>query len=154
MQFLPGQFDQRADSAAQCVQILTGKERPFVSAAQVIILKGSLADKELAAIKDYLINPVDSQEVSVQNPPARQSSPVPADVAILDGFTRKDAAGFDALRTELGLAMSTADLLHTRDHFRKEERDPTITELRMLDTYWSDHCRHTTFMSKIAQVAY
>jgi phosphoribosylformylglycinamidine synthase len=154
VQFLPGQFDQRADSAAQCVQILTGKERPFVSAAQVIILKGSLADKELAAIKDYLINPVDSQEVSVQNPPARQSSPVPADVAILDGFTRKDAAGFDALRTELGLAMSTADLLHTRDHFRKEERDPTITELRMLDTYWSDHCRHTTFMSKIAQVSF
>lgn len=154
VQFLPGQFDQRADSAAQCVQILTGKERPFVSSAQVIILKGSLTDKELAAIKDYLINPVDSHEVSVLDETARQTSPVPADVAVLDGFTNTDEAGFESMRSELGLAMSTADLIHTRDHFRKEERDPTITELRMLDTYWSDHCRHTTFMSKIADVSF
>lgn len=154
VQFLPGQFDQRADSAAQCVQILTGKERPFVSAANVIILKGKLDDDELAAIKDYLINPVDSHEVSVLDQPARQTSPVPDDVAILEGFTQTDEAGFESLRAELGLAMSTADLLHTRDHFRKEERDPTITELRMLDTYWSDHCRHTTFMSKIADVSF
>ena len=154
VQFLPGQFDQRADSAAQCVQILTGKERPFVASARIIILKGSLTDKQLAAIKDYLINPVDSHEVSVQEQPNQQESPVPPDVAILEGFTQKDAAGFDALRNELGLAMSSADLRHTRDYFRREDREPTITELRMLDTYWSDHCRHTTFMSKISEVTF
>ena len=154
VQFLPGQFDQRADSAAQCVQILTGQERPFVSSARVIILKGSLTPKELAAIKDYLINPVDSHEVGVFDQPTRQDSPVPPDVAILDGFTAMEEAAFDSFREELGLAMSTADLIHTRDHFCKEDRDPTITELRMLDTYWSDHCRHTTFLSKIIEVTF
>ncbi len=154
VEFLPGQFDQRADSAAQCVQILTGKDRPFVSSARIIILKGTLSDDELAEIKKYLINPVDSHEVSVTDDFQRTGSPEPKDVAILEGFNRKSETDFDAYRSELGLAMSTADLVHTQKYFKSEERDPTITELRMLDTYWSDHCRHTTFMSKIAKVTF
>ena len=155
IEFLPGQFDQRADSAAQCVQILTGKERPFVSSAHLVILNGSISADELDAIKKYLINPVDSHEVDVAALSKRQSSPVPDDVKILEGFNLKSQSDFDSYRSELGLAMSTADLLHTQKYFRDEEhRDPTITELRMLDTYWSDHCRHTTFMSKIAEVSF
>lgn len=154
IEYLPGQFDQRADSAAQCVQILTGKDRPFVASARVIILKGTLTDDELASIKNYLINPVDSHEVPVNEPYQISDSPEPGEVAILHGFNEKSKEDFNAFRSELGLAMSTADLIHTQDYFRKEERDPTITELRMLDTYWSDHCRHTTFMSKIANVSF
>ena len=154
VEFLPGQFDQRADSAAQCVQILTGKERPFVSSARVIILTGQLSKENLEAIKKYLINPVDSHEVSVNAPYQRTESPKPKDVAILEGFNQKTEAEFEHFRSELGLAMSTADLLHTQKYFKKEDREPTITELRMLDTYWSDHCRHTTFMSKIAKVSF
>ncbi len=154
IEFLPGQFDQRADSAAQCVQILTGKDRPFVASARIIILKGDLSNEELQAIKKYLINPVDSHEVSVTEPYQRVDSPEPADVAVLSGFNTKSEADFDTYRSELGLAMSTADLVHTQKYFQSENREPTITELRMLDTYWSDHCRHTTFMSKIAKVSF
>jgi len=154
IEFLPGQFDQRADSAAQCVQILTGKERPFVASARIIILEGKISQEELSEIKSYLINPVDSHEVSVNNPYEKSETPNPLDVAILDGFNEKTEEQFDAFRDELGLAMSTADLLHTQTYFRNEGRNPTITELRMLDTYWSDHCRHTTFMSKIAHVSF
>lgn len=152
VEFLPGQFDQRADSAAQCVQILTGKERPFVSSARIIILTGELSDKDLKVIKKYLINPVDSHEVSVHASYQRADSPDPKDVAVLDGFNQKSKKEFDLYRSELGLAMSTGDLLHTQEYFQCENREPTITELRVLDTYWSDHCRHTTFMSKIAKV--
>lgn len=154
VEFLPGQFDQRADSAAQCVQILTGKERPFVSSARIIILTGELSAHDLTAIKKYLINPVDSHEVSVTDPFQRTNSPEPKDVAILEGFNQKSEADFEQYRSELGLAMSTADLVHTQKYFQSENREPTITELRMLDTYWSDHCRHTTFMSKIAKVTF
>ena len=154
IEFLPGQFDQRADSAAQCVQILTGKDRPFVSSAKVIILSGDLSKKDLARIKTYLINPVDSHEVSVTDPAEKKTSPAPKKVAILTGFNTHDESGFEKLRAELGLAMSLADLVHTQKYFQSEEREPTITELRMLDTYWSDHCRHTTFMSKIDQVSF
>ncbi|MFT6380368.1 MAG: phosphoribosylformylglycinamidine synthase, partial [Akkermansiaceae bacterium] len=154
LEFLPGQFDQRADSAAQCVQILTGKDRPFVSSARVIIFKGTLSDDDLAAIKKYLINPVDSHEVSVTDDYQRTESPEPKDVAILTGFNTQSEADFDQYRSELGLAMSTADLVHTQKYFLAEGREPTITELRMLDTYWSDHCRHTTFMSAISKVTF
>ncbi len=154
IEFLPGQFDQRADSAAQCVQILTGKDRPFVASARIIILKGNISDEDLTAIKKYLINPVDSHEVSVSKAYQRVESPEPQDVAILEGFNRKSEADFEVVRRELGLAMSTADLVHTQAYFKNEDREPTMTELRMLDTYWSDHCRHTTFMSKIAQVTF
>ncbi len=154
IEFLPGQFDQRADSAAQCVQIITGKDRPFVASARIFIFKGNLSEEELSAIKTYLINPVDSHEVSVTAAYERTSSPEPNPVAILEGFNSKSEDELDAYRRELGLAMSTADLAHTQKYFLGEDREPTITELRMLDTYWSDHCRHTTFMSKIAKVTF
>ena len=154
IEFLPGQFDQRADSAAQCVQILTGKDRPFVVSAHIVILKGDISPDDLAAIKKYLINPVDSHEVSVDVLSKHQTSPTPPDVAILEGFNSKSEAEFEAYRSRLGLAMTTADLIHTQKYFLSEGREPTITELRMLDTYWSDHCRHTTFMSKIAKVTF
>ena len=154
IEYLPGQFDQRADSAAQCVQILTGKDRPYVSSAKVILLKGDLSKKDLAKIKKYLINPVDSHEVSVSDSAVRQTSPQPQKVAVLDGFNARPESDLAAFRAELGLAMSTADLAHTQKYFLSEGREPTITELRMLDTYWSDHCRHTTFMSKIDDVKF
>lgn len=154
IEYLPGQFDQRADSAAQCVQILTGKDRPFVSSARVIVLKGDLSKKDLKRIKKYLINPVDSHEVSVSDPAKRQSSPTPGKVAVLDGFNERSKSTLPAFRSEMGLAMSTADLAHTQEYFHNEGREPTITELRMLDTYWSDHCRHTTFLSKIDKVEF
>ncbi|WP_367874610.1 phosphoribosylformylglycinamidine synthase [Luteolibacter sp. Populi] len=156
VEYLPGQFDQRADSAAQCVQILTGKERPLVGSAKVILLKGSLSQDDVARVKGYVINAVDSHEARMDLPETLQ--PVihsPADVAILKGFTAKPAEALATLRKELGLAMSDADLVFCQSYFRDEEkRDPSITEIRMLDTYWSDHCRHTTFLTKIDEVAF
>lgn len=155
VEYLPGQFDQRADSAAQCVQILTGKERPLVVSAKVIILGGSLSPDETARVKGYVINAVDSHEVPVTAACERRPSSVPADVPVLTGFTRQSAAELAALRRDLGLAMSAADLAFCQAYFRDEERrDPTLTEIRMLDTYWSDHCRHTTFLTKIENVGF
>ncbi len=152
VEFLPGQFDQRADSAAQCVQILTGKERPFVASAKVIILEGSLTAAEVESVKSYVINAVDSHEVPVAAVSNRQAPTSPPDVAILSGFATMDAA---ALRAELGLAMSAEDVVFCQAYFRDEEkRDPSLTEIRMLDTYWSDHCRHTTFLTKIDEVTF
>ena len=152
VEYLPGQFYQRADSAAQCIQILTGKEKPVVSSARVIVLRGSLSDAELARVKDYLINKVDSHEVPVSAAPAQQVAHTPADVAILDGFADADPA---ALRASLSLAMSAEDVAFCQGYFRDEEkRDPSITEIRMLDTYWSDHCRHTTFLTSISDVRF
>ncbi|MGL5017145.1 MAG: AIR synthase-related protein, partial [Luteolibacter sp.] len=152
VEFLPGQFDQRADSAAQCVQILTGKERPLVASAKVIILEGSLTAAELQSVKSYVINAVDSHEVPVAAITGRRETPSPPDVAILTGFSTLDAS---ALRAELGLAMSAEDVVFCQAYFRDEEkRDPSLTELRMLDTYWSDHCRHTTFLTKIDEVTF
>jgi phosphoribosylformylglycinamidine synthase len=152
VEFLPGQFDQRADSAAQCVQILTGKERPFVASAKVIILGGSLSAAEVQSVKSYVINAVDSHEVPVAAVSNRQAPSAPPDVTILTGFSTMDAA---ALRAELGLAMSAEDVIFCKAYFRDEEkRDPSLTEIRMLDTYWSDHCRHTTFLTKIDEVTF
>lgn len=152
VEYLPGQFDQRADSAAQCVQILTGKERPFCAAAKVIILRGSLDAGDFARIKDFVINAVDSHEVPVAEPYRIQNPLPPADVPVLEGFASRDPA---AVRAELGLAMSPADVAFCQSYFRDEEgRDPTLTEIRMLDTYWSDHCRHTTFLSSIERVTF
>jgi phosphoribosylformylglycinamidine synthase len=155
VEFLPGQFDQRADSAAQCVQILTGKDRPLVAAAKVIILGGALSPDELARVKAYVINAVDSHEVPVAAAGDRRCATTPADVAILTGFTRHAPAALAALRRDLGLAMSEADLGCCQAYFRDEEaRDPSLTEIRLLDTYWSDHCRHTTFLTKIDGVTF
>ena len=152
VEFLPGQFDQRADSAAQCVQILTGKERPNIASAKVIILEGTLTVAELQSIKSYVINAIDSHEVPVAAVSNRQAPATPADVAILTGFATQNPT---TLRADLGLAMSAEDVTFCQAYFRDEEkRDPSLTELRMLDTYWSDHCRHTTFLTKIEAVTF
>lgn len=152
VEYLPGQFDQRADSAAQCVQILTGKERPAVYSAKVILLEGDLSAEQLAAVKSYVINAVDSHEIPVAADCIRQAPHAPKDVRILSGFTTADPS---SIRSEFGLAMSAEDVAFCQAYFRDEEkRDPSITELKMLDTYWSDHCRHTTFLTKIEDVTF
>ena len=152
VEFLPGQFDQRADSAAQCLQILTGKERPAVISAKVILLAGTLSAEEITHIKNFVINAVDSHEVPVAAITGRREPTSPPDVAILTGFASQNPA---TLRADLGLAMSAEDVTFCQAYFRDEEkRDPSLTELRMLDTYWSDHCRHTTFLTKIDEVTF
>ena len=156
IEFLPGQFDQRADSAAQCIAILTGQEAPPLTSAQVYLLEGQLTSEQLDAVKNYLINPVDSHEAALDIP-ATLTPPIkePAEVAILKGFTAKSDNDLSQLRSELGLAMTLADLAHTQAYFRDEEnRDPSLTEIKLLDTYWSDHCRHTTFLTKIDEVTF
>ncbi|WP_408955350.1 phosphoribosylformylglycinamidine synthase [Natroniella sp. ANB-PHB2] len=154
IEYLPGQYDQRADSAEQCMQILNSEERPTVRVAKIIVLQGDLTADELEKIKDYYINPVDSREAELVKPDSLEMEyEVPEEVNIIDGFIELDEVGLEDLIEELGLAMSKADLLHTQSYFREEERrDPTITEIRLLDTYWSDHCRHTTFFTKIEDV--
>ncbi len=152
VEYLPGQFDQRADSAAQCVQILTGKDRPAVSSAKIIILQGTLSADEVDRIKAYVINAVDSHEVPVAAITGRRETATPADVTTLTGFISRDPA---AIRAEFALAMSAEDVAFCQTYFRGEEkRDPSITEIKMLDTYWSDHCRHTTFLTKIENVTF
>ena len=156
VEFLPGQFDQRADSAAQCLQIVGGGERPVVAAARTYVVSGDLAPADLARVKAYLINPVDSREADLAPPTSlRRAAPTPKPVASLPGFLTKSAAELAALRKELGLAMSDADLLFCQAHFRDHaRREPTLTEIKLLDTYWSDHCRHTTFLAELKSVEF
>ncbi len=151
---LPGQFDQRADSCAQCIQLLTGGERPLTASASVYLLSGSVSDGEMEKVKHYLINPVESREATLEKPDTlSRDYPVPADVAVLEGFRTLDSAGLSALLDELGLAMDLDDLTFLQGYFKDEEqRDPTLTEVRLVDTYWSDHCRHTTFSTHLDQV--
>lgn len=152
VEYLPGQFDQRADSAAQCIQILTGQGKPFVASARVVVVRGALGADEIARIKSYVINSVDSHEVPLDAPAEIRTAARPADVAVLEGFADADPA---ELRQSLGLAMSAEDVAFCQRYFRDDEqRVPTLTEIRMLDTYWSDHCRHTTFLTKIEDVAF
>jgi len=150
--YLPGQFDQRADSAAQCIQILTGKDKPEVISSRVIILTGELSSAEIASIKSYVINPVDSHEI-VAADCIRQAQPsIPADIEILTDFLTDTP---EKIRKAMSLAMSEADIAFTQNYFGTEEnRPPTLTEIRMLDTYWSDHCRHTTFLTAIDEVTF
>ena len=152
---LPGQFDQRADSAAQCVQLLSQGERPTVRTAKVYVLYGALTPEEVDAVKRYVINPVESREASLETPETlRRETAAPADVAVLTGFTALDAAGLAALGERMALAMDGDDLAFLQAWFRDtERRDPTVTELRVVDTYWSDHCRHTTFSTHLDAVA-
>ena len=154
VEYLPGQFDQRADSAAQCIQILSQGERPAVRTARVYALEGVLTPQELEAVKQYVINPVESREASLDLPETlRMEYTVPTSVRTITGFTAMDAAGLDALREDLGLAMDLDDLKFLQAYFRDEERrDSTITEIRVVDTYWSDHCRHTTFSTHLDRV--
>ncbi|MBQ3180797.1 MAG: phosphoribosylformylglycinamidine synthase [Firmicutes bacterium] len=149
-EFLPGQYDQRADSCSQSIQLLTQKERPLVRYARVYILEGDLTDEDVALIKASYINPVESREASLE-PVATltEEYPEPADVAILDGFRNLDDAALEELRRDLGLAMDFDDIAFCRSYFTEEGKDPSITEIRLIDTYWSDHCRHTTFLTTI-----
>ncbi|MBQ6184102.1 MAG: phosphoribosylformylglycinamidine synthase [Clostridia bacterium] len=150
VEFLPGQFDQRADSASQCIQIISQGERPIVRSAKVYALYGELSEKDIAEIKKYVINPVESREASLEKPQTLKIAyDIPTEVKTLEGFTSLDKAGLEGFIKEYGLAMDEGDAEFCRDYFRKEGRDPTITEIRLIDTYWSDHCRHTTFGTHI-----
>ena len=153
-EYLPGQYDQRADSAAQCVQLLTQGERPQVITAKMIVLVGSITDSQLAEIKDYLINPVESREASLEKPESLDMQiEEPAPVARIEGLTKWDDAQLSDYYRTMGFAMSEADLFFCRDYFRDtERRDPSVTELRVIDTYWSDHCRHTTFATRLEEI--
>ncbi|BDU75548.1 phosphoribosylformylglycinamidine synthase [Mesoterricola sediminis] len=155
VEYLPGQYDQRADSAAQCLQLLTHGARPAVATARVYVLRGALAPGDLDRVRTYLVNPVDSREASAALPTTlRPALPPPAEVDTVLGFIHGDPDFLLALHGSMGLAMTPADLAHTQAHFRDVEgREPTETELRILDTYWSDHCRHTTFLTRITEVA-
>ncbi|MDR3011953.1 MAG: phosphoribosylformylglycinamidine synthase [Chitinispirillales bacterium] len=154
VELVPGQYNQRADSVAQAIQLLAGGERPTVETARIIALTGNISDGDFEKIKAYYINPVESRETSFDKlATLNVHFDQPADVLILTGFTGLDRAGINGFADELGLAMKTEDLLHCQQYFRDaEKRDPTITEIRMLDTYWSDHCRHTTFLTNIKNV--
>ncbi|MEA4815509.1 MAG: phosphoribosylformylglycinamidine synthase [Lachnospiraceae bacterium] len=153
--YIPGQYDQRADSAAQCLQIITKAEMPPISVAKVFVLKGSLSDDEFKKIKNYCINPVDSREVSLSKPDTLQMGMMcPDDIKIIEGFTVKSDEEISKFNDSLGLAMSREDTLFCREYFKDEEkRDPTLTEIKVIDTYWSDHCRHTTFQTKINNIS-
>ena len=153
VQFLPGQFDQRADSAVQCIQLATQHERPTVASAKVYVISG-VSDEELARIKAHLINPVESMEASLELPKTLHTPfDVPADVAVLEGFCELDQQGLQEFIDQYGLAMDLGDITFCQKYFKEtEKRTPTITEIRMIDTYWSDHCRHTTFSTNIEQV--
>ena len=155
VEYLPGQFDQRADSAAQCIQIISEGERPTVRTAKVYRLYGNLSEEDIARIKKYVINPVECREASMALPATlKPVYEIPTEVAILEGFIDLDKAGLDALLREMGLAMDEGDIAFCQEYFKKEGRNPTITEIKMIDTYWSDHCRHTTFNTTIDSVKF
>ena len=151
---LPGQYDQRADSASQCIQLMTKGDRPAVRTAKVYLLTGALSQADIARIKKHLINPVECREAGLETVETLAAQyAVPDSVATVEGFTTMDAGALEALLAQLGLAMDVEDLQYLQRYFREEERrDPTITEIRVVDTYWSDHCRHTTFSTHIDDV--
>ena len=155
VEYFPGQFDQRADSAPQCDQIISKGEKPLVRTAKVYVLEGVLTDTDVHALKQYLINPVESREASLDLPSTLEATyAVPSQVETLTGFTALDEAGLKAFIEKYRLAMDLDDIRFCRDYFVAEQRDPTITEIRMIDTYWSDHCRHTTFLTEIDHVTF
>ena len=150
VEFLPGQFDQRADSAAQCIQIISQGERPRVRTAKVYMLYGNITAEELAEIKKYVVNPVEARVASLEKPETLETKyDIPTTVETLDGFINLDSTGLADFVKNYGLAMDNDDIKFCQDYFKSEKRNPTITEIRMIDTYWSDHCRHTTFLTNI-----
>ncbi len=150
VEYLPGQFDQRADSAAQCIQLISRGDRPLIRTAKVYMLYGDITEDELKAIKKYVINPVEAREAALEKPLTLVLKyNIPESVATLDGFTSLDNKGLADFVSKYGLAMDTDDIKFCQDYFKSEHRDPTMTEIRMIDTYWSDHCRHTTFLTHI-----
>ena len=156
VEYLPGQFDQRADSAAQCVQLVTGKDRPTIHSAQVIFLDGDISDEDFQKIKSYSINAIESREASFELPKTlKLSAEIPADVEIISDFNNFSDDELKNFLTDKNFAMSFDDLKFCQSYFRDEEkRPPTITELKVIDTYWSDHCRHTTFNTAIDEVTF
>ncbi len=155
VEFLPGQFDQRADSAAQCIQIISQGERPVIRSAKVYALYGEVSESDINEIKKYVINPVEAREASLEKPETLHTDyEIPTTVRTLDGFTALDRAGLEQFVKDYGLAMDADDIEFCQNYFKSEHRDPTITEIRMIDTYWSDHCRHTTFLTVIDSVKF
>ncbi|MDH5066625.1 phosphoribosylformylglycinamidine synthase [Clostridium perfringens] len=152
VEYLPGQYDQRADSASECIMLLTEEEKVPVKSSKVIILKGNLNQEEIKKIKSYYINPVDSREVSPLSKVLEENLEEPNEVQVLDGFLDLNEEGVKNFHREKSLAMSLEDLKMIRDYFKSEDRNPTITEIKVIDTYWSDHCRHTTFETIIKDV--
>ena len=153
VEYLPGQFDQRADSAAECIQLISQGERPLVRSARVYLLEGDVTAAQLEEIKKYVINPVEAREASLDTRATLQMTyAAPAPVAVLDGFGQLDEAGLRDFMAKQGLAMDYGDIRFCQEYFRSERRDPTITEIKMIDTYWSDHCRHTTFGTILDEV--
>ncbi|EHK2441138.1 phosphoribosylformylglycinamidine synthase [Clostridium perfringens] len=152
VEYLPGQYDQRADSASECIMLLTEEEKVPVKSSKVIILKGNLNEEEIKKIKSYYINPVDSREVSQLSKVLEENLEEPNEVQVLDGFLDLNEEGLKNFHREKSLAMSLEDLKMIRDYFKSEDRNPTITEIKVIDTYWSDHCRHTTFETIIKDV--
>lgn len=150
VEYLPGQFDQRADSAAQCIQLISQGERPLIKTMRVYALYGSLTDEEIEKIKKYVINPVEAREASLNKPQTlKMEYEIPTEVETLDGFIDLDRAGLESFIAEKGLAMDIDDIAFVQEYFKGEKRNPTITEIKVIDTYWSDHCRHTTFLTII-----
>ena len=155
VEYLPGQFAQRAASAAECIQLISQGERPLVRSARVYLLEGALTPEQVAEIKKYVINPVEAREASLETKETlKMDYPVPAAVAVLEGFNQLDEAGLAKFIEEKGLAMDLGDIKFCQEYFRTEQRDPTITEIKMIDTYWSDHCRHTTFSTELKNVTF
>ncbi len=155
VEYLPGQFDQRADSAAQCIQIISQGERPLIRTAKIYILTGELTPADVEKIKKYVINPVEAREASLEKPETLEVKyDLPTGVRTLDGFIDLDREGLEDFVRQYGLAMDADDIAFCQDYFKSEHRDPTITEIRMIDTYWSDHCRHTTFLTVIDSVKF
>ncbi len=155
VEFLPGQFDQRADSAAQCLQIIAQCDRPIIRSSKVYALYGNLTEAQIAEIKKYVINPVEAREASMEKPETlKVDYDLPETVETLTGFTSLNKEDLTAMIKTLGLAMDAADIAFCQAYFQSEHRDPTITEIRMIDTYWSDHCRHTTFGTIIDSVKF
>lgn len=154
VEYLPGQYDQRADSAAQCLSLMKPGTEAMVRSAKVYVLEGLLSDQDVAAVKGYVINPVDSQEAALEKPDTvRLETTAPEDVAVVTGFIDMGEQELEQYRRDMGMAMSSEDLRCIHDFFRNtEHRDPTVTEIRVIDTYWSDHCRHTTFATELTDI--
>ena len=153
--YLPGQYDQRADSASQCIQIISRKNRPIVKTAKVYAVYGDISSEALSEIKKFVINPVESMETGLELPTSLKTEfEVPKDVKVLDGFISLTEEQLNNFIKEYSLAMDLGDIKFCQEYFIKEQRNPTITEIRMIDTYWSDHCRHTTFLTTIDNVSF
>ena len=152
VEFLPGQYDQRADSATECLALLSAENKAEIKSAKIVILKGNISKSDLEKIKKYYINPVDSREVDIESKKFSSISNIPKEVQILNGFTNKTISELYKFHNDLGLAMSIDDLSMIQKYFKEEKRDPSITEIKVIDTYWSDHCRHTTFSTVLEDI--